>query len=55
MNCGVLGLRRTCSPLLLAAGAAALVVEAAVETRKGVVTILAEDASAALAQLCEAW
>ena len=35
--------------------ASALVVEDAVETRKGVVTILAEDASAALAHLCEAW
>lgn len=42
-------------PSVLAAGAAALVVEDAVETRKGVVTILAEDAAAALAHLCEAW
>ena len=42
-------------PGVLAAGASALVVEEAVETRKGVVTILAEDASVALAHLCEAW
>ena len=39
----------------LGGGRSALVVEEAVETRKGVVTILAEDASVALAHLCEAW
>ena len=43
------------SPVSWRRAASALVVEEAVETRKGVVTILAEDASVALAHLCEAW
>ncbi|MAW42499.1 MAG: UDP-N-acetylmuramoyl-L-alanyl-D-glutamate--2,6-diaminopimelate ligase [Phycisphaerae bacterium] len=42
-------------PSVLAAGASVLVVEEPVETRNGVVTIQVEDASLALAHLCEAW